>query len=73
MNLDDTATELEETFRDLALRERETNASKHKIQPTGACRCCGDEEIPEGALFCCRECRDDYDHMLKAKRISGAW
>ncbi len=69
--IDDKATEREEQFRDIALREREACARRSRMQPTGCCRCCGEEEMEPGALFCCRECRDDYDAMLKIRRITG--
>lgn len=72
MTLDDTATEQEEKFRELALLEHQLHAARYRIQPRGECVICGETDLPQSdALFCCPECRDDYDRRQAAKRIAG--
>jgi hypothetical protein len=38
------------------------------IARTGHCLNCGE---PCDGLFCCKECRDDYEHREKCRAIRG--
>lgn len=70
--IDDKASELEEAFRDLALREHALTAGRQRLIATGECLMCGETELPEGSpFFCCVECRDDYQAKQHARRIAG--
>lgn len=72
--IDDKASDLEELFRDMALREQALKALKPTIQPNGTCHLCGEDDpdyMPYGALFCCPDCQSDYEHLERMRRIAG--
>lgn len=70
--LDDKATEAEEYFRDLALREQALHASRARIIPRGERLSCGETELPTSdALFCCPECQHDWGRKERARQIAG--
>lgn len=70
--LDDKATEQEEMFREIALREREMNAKKQGIRPRGECLYCGETDLPSAeSLFCCAECNHDWHARQRAKEVAG--
>lgn len=61
----DRAEQREQIKRDEAL------AFRYPVPlPTGACHWCS-EPIGHGAVFCCKECRDDYQHWQDCKRRNG--
>ena len=61
----DRAQKMEEQERERALLLR-----KPTIKSVGFCHNCGDWVHP-GMLFCCAECRDDWDREQDAKKRNG--
>ena len=65
----DQAEQNIETFLNSAI----ANARRHSpLQSDGHCVFC-DEAVALNQLFCCRECRDDYDKEQRALRIAGGY
>ncbi|MEN4571750.1 hypothetical protein ABEG61_12625 [Pantoea agglomerans] len=58
----DQAAALEELERTIAL----ANRKRPKMKFTGACYNC--EESVDKGLFCCSECREDYERIERAKQ-----
>lgn len=65
----DTATATEELYLSVALAAQ---AAVPRLKPKGFCHNpdCEDDVAPD-RLFCCVECRDDYDRMEAAARRIG--
>lgn len=63
------ADPLEDAEQVTALLLQQALSNKAKVpEKTGFCLTC--EEPTEGA-FCCPECREDYERMVKIKAIRG--
>ena len=69
MDTIDSAKEKEEDILDKTLSSIRANANKRELEPCGECYNCG-EPIKEG-LFCCVECRDEYEHYIECLRRNG--
>ena len=46
------------------------DADNSSLPATGACYWCGDDIAP-GYLFCCGDCRQDWDKAQRMRRITG--
>lgn len=46
-------------------------ASASGLQSNGFCHWCKDPVVIEGALFCCPDCRDDFDRHRAAAIRAG--
>lgn len=69
MDIIDSAKEQEDNILSKTLEDTRAKANKRELIPCGECYNCG-EPIKHG-LFCCAECRDEYEHYLKCLRING--
>ena len=69
MDIIDSAKEQEDTILLKTLESTRAKANNRELTPCGECYNCG-EPIKQG-LFCCAECRDEYEHYLKCLRING--
>lgn len=63
----DAASDREQLDRDLALKVR-----KPTLVPCHRCHYC-DESVSGNLLFCCPDCRDDFEILQEAKRRNGSW
>ena len=70
MDICDISSQYEETYLNSALKQSKNDLEAY-IQPTHTCLYCGDPIKIPGSKFCCKECRDEYEHELKVKQISG--
>lgn len=62
----DEAQSINETFLDMQLRNRRTSTAPF----SGVCLHCG-EPVQE-RRFCDSTCREEHEHTIKLKRITGA-
>lgn len=62
----DRAQAREEMDRELAI----TNARCAVLPAIGECHNCG-AGVPDGALFCDADCRDDHERYVSARRREG--
>lgn len=69
MDIIDSAKEQEDAILSKTLEDTRAKASHRELIPCGECYNCG-EPIKQG-LFCCAECRDEYEHYLRCLRING--
>jgi hypothetical protein len=69
-DLTDQATFLEEMQREKAYEAVQAALRRDQTMPTGECRNCGQITAPE-ARFCDADCRDDYEHQAKMRKLSG--
>lgn len=69
MDLCDSASQYEAVFFKSALANQQLAAAATN-EETGFCLYCG-EPLDHPGKFCSKECRDDYEHEQKVKRISG--
>ena len=49
---------------------REARRAVRELVPSGHCHWC-DEAVPHGYLFCCGECREDWEHDHKRRKDTG--
>ena len=66
MDFSDYATRHEELMRELALRRASNHAPD--LPAVGACHWCS-ASVPDGARFCDRDCRDDFDRMERMTHV----
>lgn len=45
-------------------------AQEHGVKAVGACLFCG-EPLPDHMRFCGPDCRDDWEHEQRMKRLGG--
>lgn len=69
MDFCDSSSRYEEIFLKSALQQHQKDAAALQ-KDTGYCLYCG-EKLDHPGKFCCKECRDDYEHEQKVKQISG--
>ena len=69
MDIVDNAKNQEDNILNKTLTDIRAKANKRELVPCGECYNCG-EPIKQG-LFCCVECRDEYEHYMECLRRSG--
>jgi len=65
----DHSTEVEERMLEYEI-QRVRQQAKMSTPYTGACHFCG-SEVSEPKLFCNSDCREDWEHLQKMKKING--
>lgn len=66
MDIIDQAADREQMDRDLAIAASHRHAPA--LTPVGVCYNC-ESSVPDGACFCDRDCRDDYERRQRAERL----
>ena len=70
MDICDISSQYEETYLMSAIKQNQNKLNEYN-QPTQTCLYCGEPVTVPGSKFCCKECRDEYEHELKVKQIMG--
>lgn len=66
MDFSDYATRHEEFMRDIAMKRAGNHAPD--LPAVGACHWCS-ASVPDGARFCDRDCRDDFDRIERMTHV----
>ena len=67
--LTDPLDQAAELIEDNINRQLQNIKSKNPLQETGYCLNCS--EALEQGFFCDKDCRDDYDYILKRNEVNG--
>lgn len=70
MDICDISSQYEETYLMSAIKQNQNNLEAYN-KPTQTCLYCGEPVTIAGSRFCCKECRDEYEHELRVKQILG--
>lgn len=66
----DQAADLAERERTYLLEEHLRRVEKSAIKPNGQCYNC-EETLKEGEIFCDIDCRDDYEYVMKRRKVNS--
>lgn len=70
MDICDISSKYEEVYMMSAMKQNQQELEQLEKQNNKYCLYCG-EPLASSGRFCCKECRDEYEHEQKVRRISG--